>query len=412
MPIPISSIGALFLSVAILLTGHGLQLTIAPLYASELGWSVTMIGFLGSAYFAGFVLGCLTIPRLVARAGHIRVFAVLSATATTALLLLALLDLLEGWLFARLLTGWSIAGIYMVIESWLNERTSPENRGTVLSIYTVLTLAAVALGQQLLGLGMPSADLILLGAILLSIGSIPLGLTRSPAPQPIAEVRFQFLAVYRHAHVAIVGAFLAGFVTSGFWVLGPLMARSLELADSEIGWFLSITILGGALLQIPIGRLSDKVDRRRVIAAVALLGFSVCVVAFSLGSWSVWILLGAMFLFGGTAFPLYSLCLAHANDNSELPLIEIGSVILLMHSAGSIIGPLVIAPLMAFHAGAYFVIAAIILLGLSAWSYWRVREHEVARKYFEAFPTVPKTTQEVMEIHDEVMADEEAESLT
>jgi MFS family permease len=190
------------------------------------------------------------------------------------------------------------------------------------------------------------------------------------------------------------------------------MARSLELADSEIGWFLSITILGGALLQIPIGRLSDKVDRRRVIAAVALLGFSVCVVAFSLGSWSVWILLGAMFLFGGTAFPLYSLCLAHANDNSELPLIEIGSVILLMHSAGSIIGPLVIAPLMAFHAGAYFVIAAIILLGLSAWSYWRVREHEVARKYFEAFPTVPKTTQEVMEIHDEVMADEEAESLT
>lgn len=410
MALNLKSIGALFLSVAILLTGHGLQLTIAPLYAAELGWSLAQIGLMGSAYFLGFVIGCLTIPRLVARAGHIRVFGVLSASATTALLLLALFEFLEGWLVARLITGWSIAGIYMVIESWLNERTSAEDRGFVLSIYTVLTLAAVALGQQFLGFGLPGKELIILGAILLAVGSIPLGLTRSPAPQPIAKVGFKFKAVYRHAHVAVIGAFLAGFVTSGFWVLGPVLARSLNLPDSQIGWFLSITLLGGALLQLPIGRLSDRVDRRKVISAVSLLAFSVCLVAFSLGGFSVWILLGCMFFFGGTTFPLYSLCLAHANDNSELPLIEVGSVILLMHSAGAIVGPLLVAPLMAFNSGAYFLVAAIILIGLSAWSFWRVKQHDVSREYFEAFPEVPKTTQEIMEIHDEMVASEAAEN--
>ncbi len=402
MPISVGSLGALLFSVAILLTGHGLQLTIAPFYAAELGWSIAMIGYTGSAYFTGFVVGCLTIPRLVARVGHIRVFGVLSATATTALLLLALVSFLEAWLVARVLTGWSIAGIYMIIESWLNERTTHETRGMVLSIYTVLTLVSVAVGQQFLGLGLPSVSLILIGAILLAVGSIPVGLTSSPAPQPIAEVGFKFGAVYRHAHVAVVGAFLAGFVTSGFWVLGPVLAQTMDLAGQQIGWFLSITLLGGAMMQLPVGRLSDKVDRRRVISAVSLLGFSVCVVAFSLGSWSVWMLLGSMFFFGGTTFPLYSLCLAHANDNSELPLIEVGSVILLMHSAGAIIGPLVIAPLMSLHQAAYFLVAAVILLGLSGWSWWRVHQHETKRKYFEAFPAVPKTTQEVMEIHDEV----------
>jgi len=271
------SIAALLLSVAILLTGHGLQLTIAPLFASELGWSVQMIGYTGSAYFTGFVLGCLTIPRLVSRVGHIRVFAVLSATATSALLLLILFDILQGWLLARLITGWSVAGIYMVIESWLNERTTAENRGFVLSVYTVLTLLSVSLGQLLIGTGLPTISLVVMGAILLALGAIPVGLTRSPAPQPIAEVGFQFMGVYRHAHVAIVGAFVGGLVTSGFWALGPILAKSLELADSQIGWFLSITLFGGAVLQLPVGRMSDRYDRRVVMRALpSPAGWSVC----------------------------------------------------------------------------------------------------------------------------------------
>lgn len=404
-----TSLTALLLSVFVLLTGHGLQLTLVPLYAGELGWSVSKIGFMGSAYFAGFMAGCLTIPKIVSNVGHIRVFSVLSVTATSALLLLEIFHYLEFWLVARLITGWSLAGVYMVIESWLNERTSAENRGMVLSVYTVLTLVSVSLGQLLIGLGLDSAKLIILGAVLLALGSVPVGLTRSPAPAPIPAVGFKFTAVYKDAHVAIGGALLSGLVTSGFWVLGPLLAQSLGLAGAQIGWLLAVTVLGGALLQLPAGYLSDKIDRRIVLLALAVIGIIVCFLAFWLAdTWHGLVYL-FMFLFGGTTFPLYSISLAHANDNTRLPLIETGSVILLTHSAGAVVGPLLLAPAMALDPRAFFICAGLMLAVFALWAVWRISTHEVKREHFETFTAVPKTTHEIMEVYDSVIEEQVSE---
>ena len=394
----LATVTALLLSVGILLIGHGLQLSLIPLYADNIGWAPETIGYIGSAYFTGFVVGCLTVPRLVARAGHIRAFGVLAATATAALLVVGIFQEVIVWIIARFGTGWCFAGLYMVIESWLNERTGPEQRGGVLSVYTVISLVAMCIGQAFIGLDMSYLQLAMVAAVIISLGTIPVGLTRSPAPAPIPAVNFRLKEVYRASHVAVVGALCGGFVTGGFWALGPVVARAQNLNPSEIGMFMAITILGGAVFQMPIGRLSDRADRRLVILGISLLGLVACILAplaTELDSRMLYLL---MFVFGGTTFPMYSLCLAHANDNTRLPLMDIASVILLMNSVGSVIGPLVVSRLLPYTHFGLFMVAGVVLGGLAAWTAWRVSLHSVARKFFEPFANVPRTTPGVTEM--------------
>ncbi len=390
-----ASVSTLLLSAAILLTGHGLQLTLAPLFASEMGWSAQEIGYTGSAYFSGFMIGCLTIPRLVERVGHIRVFAVLASLASIAVLLLGLLPSMGAWLFARLLTGIAFSGLYMVIESWLNERVTGEHRGAVLSVYTIITLAAIALGQVSVGFGLDYATLTVLAAIIFCIGLIPVGLTRSPSP-PLETVSFRLREVFQTSQVAVVGAFVGGAVTSGIWALGPIVGESMGLALDQIGFFMAITIIGGAVFQFPVGRLSDSMDRRIVILNLAAAGSVLCIIAIILGGFnSALAIYLVMFVFGGVTFPLYSLCVAHANDNTKLALMEIASVVLLMHSAGSIFGPLMVAPLLDTHDSGLFMFAGVVLAVFAVWTAWRLQVHDVARRYFAPFIGVPRTTHEI-----------------
>ena len=332
----------------ILLTGHGVQLTVLPLLGVELGWSTRLISYTGSAYFMGFILGCLTVPKLVATVGHIRVFAVLTSTATAALLLLPLLPHLPAWVVARLVTGWSIAGLYMVIESWLNDRTGPENRGVVLSIYTVLTLVSISFGQLTIGLDLSYTQLVSVGAILLAMGAIPVGLTRSAVPSPIPSAHFRLREVYSASHVAVIGAAVGGLTTASYWVLGPIVAEKMGLTAGD---------------QVPL-------------------------------------LYAAMFLYGATTFPLYSISLAHANDNTSLSLIEVGSVILMVHSAGAVVGPILTSLVMDLSRYGMFVFSGSILLLFGVWSYWRARTHPIAREFFEPFPDTPRTSHEVFEVAD------------
>ena len=396
----LSPLWALLISVFILLVGHGLQLTIVPMQADNLGWSPVTIGYLGSAYFFGFVVGCITIPRLVSTVGHIRVFAVLTATATISLLSLSLVESPGFWLASRAITGWTLAGLYMVIESWLNERASTENRGLVLSIYTVITLVAIGMGQLMVGFELNATQLIVLGAILLSLGAIPVGLTRSPAPEPIPKITFNLKEVYRASHVAVIGALASGLVTSGFWSLGPVIGKLQGLDPAGIGIFMAITITGGAVLQLPIGRFSDRRDRRQVIAIVALLGALLSQVAILISGFHPYAIYVLMFLFGGLTLPMYSICLAHANDNTRLPLIEVGSVILLVHSVGAMIGPIFVSVILAYTEVALFIVAELILLLLCLWTFWRIKTHKSLGRHYEPFSDVPKTTQGVIEVFE------------
>ena len=280
------SVTALLASVAILLLGHGLQLTLVPLYAVSLDWAPELIGYTGSSYFLGFVVGCLTVPRLVARVGHIRVFAVLIAAATAALLFIGLVDQFWFWMLSRAVSGWAFAGVYMVIESWLNEKTAVEHRGSVLSVYIIITLVSICIGQLLVGFELGFPGLFMLAAALLVLGVVPIGLTSSSLPGPIPVVQFRLARVVAASQVAMVGAFFGGLVTGGFWALGPVVASVNGLEKEQIGMFMAVTILGGTVFQYPVGRLSDRVDRRYVIAGLALLGVLTCLSAAVLLSYS------------------------------------------------------------------------------------------------------------------------------
>ena len=392
------SVTALLASVAILLLGHGLQLTLVPLYAVSLDWAPELIGYTGSSYFMGFVVGCLTIPRLVARVGHIRVFAVLIAAATAALLFIGIVDQFWFWMLSRAVSGWAFAGVYMVIESWLNEKTAVEHRGSVLSIYIMITLVSICIGQLLIGFELGFPGLFMLAAALLVLGVVPIGLTSSSLPGPIPVVRFRLARVIAASQVAMVGAFFGGLVTGGFWALGPVVASVNGLEKEQIGMFMAVTILGGTVFQFPVGRLSGRIDRRYVIAGLALLGLLTCLSATVLLSFSPGLIYATMFLFGGMTFPLYSLCLAHANDNTSLSLMEIASGVLMMNSAGSIFGPLIVAFLIGYTNHALFIVSAGALALLVCWTLYRIQFHDVARDHFEPFVAVRNTSLEIVEM--------------
>tara|TARA_R110002012_G_scaffold96422_2_gene232438 strand:+ start:616 stop:1872 length:1257 start_codon:yes stop_codon:yes gene_type:complete len=389
---------SLLFSAAILLVGHGLQLTVVPLYAISLGWEADLIGYIGSSYFLGFVLGCLTVPRLVARVGHIRVFTVLIALFTSSLLFIGLVDNFVLWLVARCLIGWGIAGIYMVIESWLNDKTSVEYRGSVLSVYTVISLSAICVGQLLVGFDLGYAGLFMLAAALLVLGIVPVGLTRRAAPQPIPAVSFSFRRLFAVSQVAMVGAFFGGLVTGGFWALGPVIADANQLSAGQVGVFMAVTILGGTALQLPVGRLSDRIDRRYVITGLAVVAVLTSITAITLDSRTPEVIYVTMFLLGGLSFPLYSLCLAHANDNTDLSIMEVGSGVLMMNSVGSILGPLIVSFLLGYTHMALFVVSGVALSILACWTLYRIRFHDVAREHYEPFVSMRSTTQEVVEM--------------
>ncbi len=389
---------ALFLSLVILLTGHGLQLTLVPLYADALGFSSLTIGVTGSAYFLGFAIGCVSVPRLVAAVGHIRMFLVLASTANAALLVLGFFENPFFWMLARFTTGWALAGLYMIFESWLNESASVENRGFILSTYALLTLLAIGAGQLLTGLDLEYRELITLGAILLALGSIPVGMTRSKAPAPVQLSGFQLRQVFRSSQVAVLGALVAGFVTSGFWALGPLVATAHGVPVERVGVFMAAAIVGGAIAQLPAGRLSDRVDRRFVILLMVSVAVIVCAAMIILSGRFGQTIYPAMLVFGATTFPLYSICLAHANDNTRLNLLQVGSVILLMQSLGAVVGPLVIAATIQRIESGFFITSGVALAAFTLWLIIRIFFHDVDRRFFEPFTSVPRTTLEALEL--------------
>ncbi|MDX1561412.1 MAG: MFS transporter [Gammaproteobacteria bacterium] len=398
----LSRITTLLFAAAVLLIGHGLQLTMLPLHALAAGWSSTAIGWTGSFYFIGFVTGCIVLPATVSRVGHIRSFMVMAAVATVALLLAGLFVDVGLWLVFRFASGFALSGLYMVIESWLTDVTPNEQRGRVLSIYLFVTLLGMAVGQLLISAGSPEdLRLFVIAAIMISIAIVPIGLTHVSSPHPIPGVRFTPRTLLRASRVAVVSVILAGMVVGSFWALGPVVARSYGLEQSAIGLLMSLGVVGGAVAQIPIGRFSDSIDRRIVIAAVSLVGVAVCVLAFMIADASTTALYAAFLLLGAVAMPLYALCIAHATDRTELMLIEVASGMLLAHSAGSIVGPIVVAPLMgSSRPGMFFLFSAVCLAISAIFTIYRYSVVERPLPHDASATLLPKTTQAIAELAD------------
>ncbi len=375
----LAPIAALLLSVALLLMGNGLQGTLLPVRAQLELFSTLDIGVLGSSYFLGFAAGCYLGPYVVRRAGHIRTFtAMVSLASAVALAHALLLYPLLWWLF-RSLTGFCFAVLYMVIESWLNEKSTNENRGLVFSIYTIINLTVVTIGQMMLTLGSPTAfPLFAVASILVSLAALPVALTKAPAPAPIATVHIRVRHLYKLSPVGFVGALAVGLANGSFWSLAPVFAQSklLAVGTTGIALFMSLAVIAGAAGQWPLGRISDRTDRRKVIVIVcvgaALAGISMG--AFG-AKWDVAIF-GFSFLFGLFAFPLYSLSAAHMNDSVQTGgFVEASSGLLLLYAAGAIVGPMFASAAMRLTGpeGLFFYTSAVHVL-MAMFAVYRMRQ--------------------------------------
>lgn len=337
-------ITALLASVALLLGGNGLLGTLLAVRSQAEGWGERTTGLVMSGYFVGFFLGTFTAPPLIRRVGHIRAFAFHAALAAAAVLVYPLWTEPVGWMLLRVVTGVALVGLCTVIESWLNAQAAPEHRSRVFGVYMVVSLLALAAGQLLLDLQPPRSPVLFsVVAILFALAILPVSATRLTPPVMTVAPKIHLLQICRAAPSAAAGALLAGLALGAFWGMGAVYAASLGLDRAGIGTFMAVTIIGGAALQLPIGRISDRGDRRSTLALVAALGAMTALLALRFDAQSH----ALFFLFGGLAFALYPLAVAHLLDRLPAEQLLAGcSALLLLNGIGAAIGPAAAGALM------------------------------------------------------------------
>lgn len=393
---------ALLLGAAILLMGNGLLSVLGPIRADAENFSRLDIGIMGSFYFAGLMSGCLLWPRVVATVGHVRAFGALTAIATITPLAQAVWPEPIVWWGLRALNGLAFAGLFMVIESWLNGASSVETRGRVLAAYTILNLTVVTLGMQLVGLAAPTSfELFTLVAILYSLAAVPVALAPTGAPSPPREPKLRLGWLISVSPAAVLGCFFTGLANSSFWTLAPLYATGAGMSTQDAAWFLTAAVLAGAISQWPIGRLSDRVGRRPMAMAVcttaALAGVSLYLM--STGAKSLILPLAAAY--GAAAFTVYTLCVAHANDLvHKKRAVEVSSGLLLVFSLGAVVGPLIASLLMRqLGHGALFLHSAVAHTAIALVMVLRVQQRpKLPLERNERFVPVPKTTPAVFDL--------------
>ena len=343
-------IAALLFSTALLLTGGGLQGALLPVRAHMENFTTLQVGVLGATYFLGFAAGCLIGPRIVRRVGHIRTFTAMVSLASAVVLAHALVLDPAVWWICRGITGLSFAVQFMVIESWLNERSTNENRGRMFSIYTFINFTVVAVGQMMLTLADPRAFTLYASAsILISLAALPVALTRAEAPAPLEAIRFRLPYLYKCSPIGFAGAGVVGLGNGAFWSMAPVFVLDSPRGGGAdtVAIFMSLAVISGAIAQWPFGHVSDRMDRRIVIL-FSCIGSALVGLAMGLfgGRWSVglWVF---PCLFGWFVFPLYALCAALMNDWVETgEFVEAAGVLLLLFAVGSVAGSVAAAAVM------------------------------------------------------------------
>jgi MFS family permease len=338
---------SLLIGSALLMFGGGLQGLVLSVRGAEEHFSLLALGLIGTGWSVGFVAGSITVPLLVKRVGHIRAYSVMAAIGTITILLNLLLINDIAWILLRALSGYCFAGAAMIVESWLNEVVDNKSRGTIFSSYSAINMAASTLGQLAMSLtGVVGYLPFVLGAISFICALLPTALTSKPQPRPLQSARLDLKLLYRTSPVAAVAAFSVGMANGTFGTLAPVYGYSQHLDAAGISYLMCLTVILGAASQIPFGRMSDRMDRRKVIvglsAFAAVIG-TMLVVFDPQGGWLLYLLFAA---YGFVAYPLYGIAVAHANDSAqEGDFAKISGGMLLIMGVGLAIGP-AIAPVL------------------------------------------------------------------
>ena len=379
---PVNVIAAawpLLLGMGVLMLGAGLQSTLLALRGTLEGFPPPVTGIIMSCYYLGYLAGTRIAPPMLLKVGHIRVFAALAAVASAAILLQG--SFINPWMWGvmRLLSGVCFAGIYVVAESWLNDRASRANRGQLFAVYMVVLYVGLGSAQFLLLLSSPqSAQPFMLVSVLISLALVPIVLSAHQVPEGAATGKVRLIDLYRNTPLGVVGVSISGLTSATIYSMGPVYARLSGLQTRGVAAFMGVSILAGVLTQYPVGRLSDRMDRRTVLAAVCALATVVAGVLFTFKELPHPVIVGLSALLSGIILTLYSLSVSHANDKLEPgQAVAASSKLLLLNGSAAALGPILAGSLMAyFGAQAYFgtlgsLTAALLLFDL--WRKWRAR---------------------------------------
>ncbi|MFP3905384.1 MAG: MFS transporter [Acidimicrobiales bacterium] len=369
----VGSAWALLVGITLLMLGTGLQGSLLGLRADFEGFDTTTVGVVMSSYYLGYLLGSTQAPKLVATVGHIRVFAAFASIASSTVLLHALAVAPAGWVAFRVASGFCMAGLFVVAESWLNDTATNETRGSMLSLYGVVVSGGMGAGQLLLNLADPSGfELFILTSVLVSLALVPAALSVRSAPRFLQPTPVRLKTVMEAAPLGVVGAILSGAASSAIFGVGVIYAQLRGLTLAETATFMLVAILGGAVLQWPIGWLSDHTDRRRIISAAAAVAAGLCVVG-TMGPNGL-VLLVVIGLLGGFSLPLYPLVNAHTNDwIAHEQMVGAGSRLIMSSGMGAIGGPILASTAMAtVGAAGFFWFLTIVHVAVAVFAAWRI----------------------------------------
>ncbi|MBL55319.1 MAG: MFS transporter [SAR116 cluster bacterium] len=357
----------LFFGLLLIMIGNGLLVFLLGVRASAAGFSTTVSGLMMGGYFIGFFGGSRYVPRILQDVGHIRTFGALSAIASAAVLVHIVSVNPALWTIMRLFTGFAYAGMYIVVESWLNDKSTNETRGQMLAIYMIITMAGLSAGQLLGGLDDGITNLLFLTAsILVSVAVVPILITASQAPEFSEPESVSLRRLFQISPLALVGMGLQGFTASMIFGMGAIYATSIGMSNQQGSVFLASVTIANVIMQYPVGHLSDRFDRRLVILIVACISAVAAACASFVGISSYWGLVMLTALYGGFSMTIYSLCIAHANDYlSPSQMIGTASALITVNGIGAIFGPPVIAALMdLFGSFIFFAVMSGVHIGL------------------------------------------------
>ncbi|NKB56256.1 MAG: MFS transporter [Alphaproteobacteria bacterium] len=393
----IYALGALLLGMSALLIGNGLFGTLTALRMSLEEFDPTMIGIIVSCHSLGFVLGCIYGQRVISSVGAIRCFTAFAALMSVSVLLMPLSVQPFTWIPLRLGFGFFSAMVFMVAESWLAGSVSSEKKGRIFSVYMVINKGCFGLGQVLLQVADPAGDrLFMLLGVLFALCLVPIALARHEAPKDIGEDRMSFRELYRSSPVGVMGAVATGLANSAIIGLSPIFVLSVGLNVAGVSTFMIIFMVGSLALQIPIGRLSDRFDRRGVLAVVAFsAGLTSIAIAF-FGDAGMWLLFALAFAIGGLSAVTYPIAMAHASDHARAQsVVAIMAGLLLAFGIGASVSPFLASLAMKYlgPSGLYFYASAIYLF-MAAFTLYRMsRRAAVPDADQNAFVPQPQTSQ-------------------
>lgn len=368
-----SAASALLLGMGLLMVGNALAGSVMGIRAELEAFNTLATGAIMAAYFGGFLVGSRLAMRLLAQVGHVRVFAALASLASTVALVQAIAVHPLVWGPTRFLTGMCMAGLYVVAESWLNDIARPETRGRLLAAYMVVSMGGVAIGQALLVTASAlDVTLFIVASVLISIAVLPISLSTSSAPPIASPDPMSMREMVLIVPTGVISMFFVGVASGVLFGMGAVFATRTGLTPNQTALFLFAPILGAVVFQFPLGIISDRVPRRGLLAVVAT---TAAVIALVLTQLDVTSTTGtaAMFVLGGTMFPLYSLSIAYTNDwIPDSQRVAASSSLVMVNGSGAILGPLTAAIFFSLSDDAFFYLIAAAHALMAIYIGWRI----------------------------------------